>query len=211
MFMKILISFVLVFFSVGCTSVPDIQEHTPSLYEEIIAMLTELETYKAAAQISYISNRNINQYDTLKAVTAEGHYFIEVTAPEHLAGNITISDTTAIHQFNRSLNKSVYLGAQDTTERTSLLLTNFAYLYLNAAQGQTNAVENDGITILTVPLQSQNPYMATLRLTVGINDDKELRPISLITYDINDDQRIVVNYLQFYHNIELDMSIFSFD
>lgn len=190
-------------FLVGCAPNIPIIPATKTQYEQIIEMFTNLHTYKAIATVSYISNKNINQYSTIQIATIDGNYLIEVTDPQNVAGNVTVSGPTGIYQFNRPLNFSLSIGHSDTKERTSILFTNFVYKYLNSNNTSINSSEQ--FTELTVLTNSQNSYMHSISLII----DNNLNPITLITYDINGEQRIVVNYIEFFYNIEVDTNIFT--
>lgn len=181
----------------------DIPQKLPTQYQKIIDMLQNLTNYKAFANVSYISNKGINNYITTQIATIDGKYFIEVTDPQNVAGNVTVFDGTYIYQFNENLNKKVNLGTYDTIERTSILFTNFINSYISS--GVSNATESNGRTTLTINQTPINSYVYTINLTI----DENLTPISLITKDINGNERIVVTYTNFFYNISVDEGIFS--
>lgn len=184
-----------------------IEQHREANFEEkIMSWLSDLYAYQATANITYISNKNINEYVIQHVATASGKYFIEVIEPQHVAGSVTISDSQNIIQVHRGLNHRVELGnasENETKERTSLLLTNFAQFFLSSTDA--TITQEDGIATLTVGVDSGNAYIDSISLV--ITDD--FVPISLTTLDVNNDQRIIVEYIDFVSNPELDVSIFE--
>ena len=200
--------FLLSFFLSSCTffredPLEELRPSVPTLYNQALLMLTNMESFKANATVSYISNRNINVYETIQIGKSSGHYLIEVVAPENLAGNITASNTIEIYQFNKNLGLTIYLGQAETKERTSVLITNFIYYYLNLEN--VSHTENEDMVEFTVVLNYSNPYIYKQTLIVNAH----LKPVSLITYDINGEPRIIVEYGEFFHNIPIDVEIFS--
>lgn len=174
--------------------------------ETLITWLTELAAYQATATVTYVSNKNVNHYQISHIATRGGSYLIEVIAPERLAGNVTLSDGEHIFQLHRGLGYKIALGTVDnheTKERTSLLLTNFAEAFL-AGEGVVTSIDT-GEHQLSVPVSSQHRYIARLQLVM----DATLNPISLISYDVHGEQRIVVSYSDFVPNPDIDMSVFN--
>ncbi|MCL1935374.1 MAG: hypothetical protein FWF57_03230 [Defluviitaleaceae bacterium] len=202
-----LVLLLFVFFAVGCSgsNIPDVIDNIQniSFEDKINDMLKNLTSFEAIAEVTYISNKNINQYKINHIATINGYYFIEVIAPEEHSSNVTISNTIAIKQMNKNLNHIVNLDNNDTKERTSLLFTNFVSFFLENENSTIDVDEE--FAILTVNTGSQNPYIQTLRLLI----DSDLNPISLITYDINNNERILVHYLEFNYNPNIDMNIFE--
>lgn len=206
----VVLSFV---FLTGCGEDSDIgqiiQERQEASFEEsVTSWLSDLSAYQAVANVTYISNKNVNEYVINHVATAEGQYFIEVTRPEHVAGSVTVSNSQYIFQAHRGLNYRLDLGNVDeneTKERTSLLLTNFAAAFLASDQISITKVED--IATLTVVIDSGNSYINSLSLVVT----NDFQPISLTTFDINNNQRIIVEYLEFVSNPNIDTSIFEIE
>ena len=204
-FFKVIMGILMAFFLIGC-SVEEIKElspiHIPTAEEKISEMLLELENFTATAVVSYISNKNINQYEISQVATITGSYRIEVITPEKLAGNITLSNGTYIYQLNKRLGVTNSLNTSENRERTVLLLTNFIP-YISSSATITS---EDSTTIIHAYISGDNPYLHSQRLTIQ-NDN--LTPISLITYDINDNARIIVEYIEFFYNVSVDDALFS--
>jgi len=169
-------------------------------------MLENLQNYKATATVKYISNKNINQYEVIQYVKSSGHYRIEVTAPDNMAGNITISDTTQVAQIHTRLNLKHSLELTENKERSSIILTNFIHNFLNCNERRNFS---DGYaTTLEIDIPSTHPYIATATLEI---DNTALTPIRLTTYDVNQEARIEVIYNTFEINIELPEQLFDIE
>jgi len=212
-------------FLTACGTVSEtIEEHREASFEEkVVAWLTDLQAYQATASVSYISNKNVNHYEISHTVTRGGSYLIEVTGPERLAGNVSVSNGEHIFQLHRGLGHKFEIGTvyeHESRERTSLLLTNFADAFLDGggeqrivllgeAQG-ANGTENghgNGQHVLSVPVESKHRYIASLALVI----DADFNPISLTSLDRDGQERIVVSYSSFVLNPEIDVSVFEID
>ena len=212
---KIIITLAIMAFTTGltaCSYLPDtssLQISAPkaSHYDTIVEMLQNLHTYKASTTVTYISNKSINTYSTTQVATAEGLYRIDVTGPDHAMGNVTTFDGNNIYQLNKNVNKGLTIGvaSQDTKERTSILFTNFAKLYLSETANTLPPQENEKGHHISLQVEYINSYIHTITLHI----DNDLNPISLTTKDINGQERIVVTYQEFFYNIGVDKSIFS--
>ncbi|MDR2899329.1 MAG: hypothetical protein LBU94_03365, partial [Clostridiales bacterium] len=103
-----------------------------SAYEKIQKTLMDMKSYQAQAQVKYISNKNENEYDTLQQCKITGEYRIEVTGPENVKGNVTLSDGKTICQFNPNVSSKIAVGSKESPERSEIFLTSFIKNYVNS-------------------------------------------------------------------------------
>ncbi len=176
-------------------------------YERIQTKLVNMETYQADASVKYISNKNSHIYDTTQYAKISGEYRIEVTGPENVAGNITLSDGKVICQFNTHVTGKISVGTNETQERTELLLTSFVKNYVKSREVSVTVANMQGTdcTVLEAKVPGEHPYLATEKLWV---DNKTLKPVQLVVYDSTGGERIVVNYAKFDYNVKLDDNLF---
>ena len=78
-------------------------------YEKIHNRLLEMETFEADASVKYISNKTSHSYETKQQCRITGEYRIEVTGPENVAGNTTVSDGKVICQFNNRIAGKIFI------------------------------------------------------------------------------------------------------
>lgn len=183
-------------------------EPEPTIYQQIHQRLVNLQTYRAFATVEYISNKGTNTYETIQHGRITGEYRVEVTAPEHVAGNITSSDGQHIYQFNTRVNGRVMILAGESKERSEIFITAFIRNW-KSSQETSVTVANLGegqYTILEAVIPGSHPYLATQKLWVS---NETFLPAKLIIFDPSGTERIVVTYHQFEYNIELDNSIFT--
>lgn len=192
-------------FLTGCT-LSELKELAPlpllTQEEQVLEKLSGLENFKAVVTAEYLSNKNINTYELIQVGTNTGAYYIEVTAPQRLKGSVMLSDNTHIYQLNTLLGEAHHLGTSERKERSTLLLTNFI-AYLPLAETQILASEDE--TVVQVFLPTNHVYLHSKRLTL---DNDTLTPIRLVTYDINDQPRVIVTYREFFYNISIDERLF---
>jgi len=195
----------------GC-SVPPEKADTKievSVYAKIQKALTEMQSYRSTATVEYISNKGSNIYDVLKLSRATGEYRVEVTGPENVAGNVTVSDGVTIYQFNHRVAGKVSVGVKENQERSEIFVTSFIRNYLSS-QEVSVSVANFGegkCTVLEAIVPGDHPYLATEKLWV---DNETLKPVKLAIYDSQGSERIVVMFKTFEYNVELDDELFSY-
>jgi len=179
-----------------------------SAFEQIQRMLFELHSYRAIATVEYRSNKGSNVYETVQHARITGEYRIEVTAPEAVAGSITVSDGRQIHQFNNRVSGRVSLMVQETPERSEIFLTSFIRNYKQSAEVSVSVADmEDGIrTVFEATIPGQHPYLSTARLWV---DNESILPVKLVIFDADGAERIVVTYHVFEYNVILDDGLFS--
>jgi len=179
-----------------------------SAFERIQRMLFEMQSYRAIATVEYRSNKGTNVYETVQHARITGEYRIEVTAPEAVAGSITVSDTKQIHQFNSRVNGRVSLMAQETPERSEIFLTSFIRNYRECEDVSLSVADMDaGVrTVLEANIPGNHPYLAMARLWV---DNETLLPVKLVIFDADNSERIIVTYHVFEYNVIIDDGLFT--
>jgi len=190
--------------SSGCAA----KSEDKTAYEKIQQNLISLETYEAEASITYISNKNSHTYETKQQCRMSGEYRIEVTAPERVAGNITISDGKTIAQFNERIAGKISISTNETMERAELFLTSFVKNYVRSQEVSIAVMnlDDEPCTVLEANIPGEHPYLRREKLWV---DNNSLKPVKFVIYDPNGAERIVVTYKTFEYNINLKDEIFT--
>ncbi|MCL2699341.1 MAG: hypothetical protein FWE68_03425 [Defluviitaleaceae bacterium] len=197
----------------GCGMLPgrvqDEEGIEPNVYTQIQKALTEMKSYRSSAAVEYISNKGTNKYEILQASRATGEYRVEVTGPENVAGNITVSDGVTIHQFNPKVAGRVSVGVKENQERSEIFVTSFVHNYLRSQEVSVTAGSfgESRATVLEAIVPGDHPYLATEKLWV---DNETLKPVKLVIYDPEGGERIIVTFNTFEYNVELDDSLFSY-
>ena len=179
-------------------------------YEKIQEKLISMETYEAEADITYISNKNSHTYETKQQCRMSGEYRIEVTAPERVAGNVTVCDGKTIAQFNERVAGKISVSANEAMERIELFLTSFIKNYVRSQEVSIAVanIDNEPCTVLEASIPGEHPYLRSEKLWV---DNTTLKPVRLIIYDSNGSERIVVTYKSFEYNINLKDELFTIE
>lgn len=183
-------------------------EASASAYEAIQNKLISMKTYETDAKVKYISNKNQNEYDTHQMAKSTGEYRIEITGPETVAGNITMSDGATICQYNEKVSSKVSVGTKESQERSEILLTSFLKNYLTSQEVSVSvaSMEEGKATVLEAKVPGEHPYLATEKLWV---DNTTHLPLQLIVYDADGSERIIITYANFQYDVELDSSLFT--
>jgi outer membrane lipoprotein-sorting protein len=181
----------------------------PGLYEQIHQRLKDLQNFRAKATVEYISNRGSNVYETIQHSRISGEYRVEVTGPEHVAGNVTSFDGSQIYQFNKRISGRVTLLPRETKERSEIFLTAFIRNYLDnleTTSASTATIEGNPFIILEVNIPGEHPYIAMQRLFIC---SAKLLPQQLIIFGADGTQRVIVTYHDFEYNVALEDALFT--
>jgi len=179
-------------------------------YERIQAKLISLESYEAGASVTYISNKTSHTYETKQQCRMTGEYRIEVTGPERVAGNVTVSDGKTVCQFNARVAGKLSIATTEAMERTELFLTSFVKNYVRSQEVTVSvaSVGDASCTVLEAVIPGEHPYLRSERLWV---DNQTLKPVKLVICDPSGAERVVVTYHTFEYNITLKDEIFTVD
>jgi len=180
------------------------------IYEQIQRRLLSLETFRAEATVTYISNRNTHVYETVQYARVTGAYRIEVTGPERVAGNITIFDGRQVAQINEAVEGRAILGTQDSPERYEILLTSFIRNYVRSRDVSVSveSIDDSLFTVLEANLPGSHPYLTTEKLWVC---NETLMPFKLVIFDTQGTERIIIEYRVFDFNPRLEDSLFAIE
>ncbi len=179
-----------------------------SSYQKINNMLVNLKSYKCAANVKYISNKNTIEYKTIQYCKSDGKYRIEIISPENSAGNITLSDGKAIYQYNLKINGRVSVTHKENMERSEIFLTSFIRNYSKSLETSVSVANMDKskCTVLEAKIPGEHPYLSSEKLFI---DNKTQKPLELVIYDKDNSERIIVSYEEFEYNIDLKDSLFK--
>jgi len=192
----------------GCRGTGGAKRGDQNAYEKIQAMLVGLTSFRSEATVEYKSNKGSNVYETTQQCKITGEYRIEVTGPEKVAGNVSVSDGKTISQFNKNLSGRITITTKENQERSEILLTNFIKNYLSSQEVSISVanIATNQCTVLEAAIPGGHPYIASEKLWI---DNKTLKPVQLTIYDPQGSERILVTYNSFEYNVELEDGLFK--
>lgn len=178
-----------------------------SALEKIQKKLIGLDSYSATALITQVSNKGEKTYEVSQDAKKSGEYRMVVTAPEKIAGTITIFDGSVTFQYNPRVDGSLKIDLPVSQLRNEILLTSFVKNYLNSEDVSVETMKQEGTqaTVLEAVIPGTNPYMKTEKLWV---DNKTLLPLKLVIFDEENSERIVVTYKKIEYNVKLGEDVF---
>ncbi|MDR3240419.1 MAG: hypothetical protein LBT44_10105 [Clostridiales bacterium] len=181
---------------------------TQNAYEKIQSQLVNMQSYECSATVEYKSNKGSNVYDTVQRCRITGEYRIEVTGPEKVAGNITLTDGKTIYQYNTRISGKVAVSTRESQERSEIFLTSFIKNYLKSNEVSISAAKMSDApcTVLEAQVPGGHPYLSSEKLWV---DNQTRKPLKMIVYDPQGSERIIVTYKTFEYNVNLDDTIFK--
>jgi len=202
---KLLLLFIL---TTGCflTSC-SFKEKSKSPIEKIHEKLTSMENYGCVADVRFISNKGENTYKTKQHYKMTGEYRLEILAPENLQGLVTVYDGQKLIQYNPRILGEVITEQPESESANEIFLGAFLKNYLQS-EGVALEVFNhnsENYTVLEAVIPDGGKYLATEKLWIS---NKSLNPVKLVIYDKEGKERIIVEYLEFKYNVNLDESVF---
>ena len=181
-----------------------------STFERIQNTLISMESYQATARVEYISNKNTHTYETFQQAKLTGQYRIEVTGPERVAGNVTISDGRTIAQFNPQIAGKIAITTTEAPERHEIFFTTFVLNYVRSQEVSISAanIDENVCTVLEAQIPGDHPYLHKEKLWVN---NETLKPVKMVIYDPEGGERIIITYDSFEFNVELSDALFRIE
>lgn len=194
---KFLFSFLIIGFLCGCG-------RESGKTDDATSKMVSMESYKANAEITYISDKSISKYSGIHYAQADGRYCIEIKEPKESLGDKVLYDGKMIWHFNNANKDKISVAVPDKPERLQVILFSFVKNMLNTPNAQISV--QDEATILTAKMPNQHKYMQAEKL--WINNITKL-PEKLIIYDGDNKERVIVKFSDFKYNEEINPNVYT--
>ena len=188
---------------VGCGNSEEV-----STMEKIQNQLKNMESYECTGTLTRISNKGQNVYDIKQYYKSTGEYRLELLSPDDVAGNYTVFDGTSIFQHNPRVQGKYIKNVPQSQMRNELFLGSFAknYFQFEDVSIETASMETVTTTVLEAVIPGENKYTATEKLWIN---DETIKPVKLVIYDVEGNERYIVEYKDFEYNCDIDDSLFK--
>ncbi len=180
--------------------------------EEVIKLINEFKGFSAKTKVTYYFKNNDttteNTFEMMQEGVIDGRYKIEVTAPEGIAGNVTLFDGESIYHSNPKRSNQTYVSANEYDERVEILMTAFINNFKNKNNEYSKIGEltNGEYIVLEGVVDGSNTYFAKEQL---ILDGRTYKPLKLNIYNSTGEKFVEVEYLEFTYNPTFDDTYFS--
>ena len=175
---------------------------------DVYTRLSEMNSYIANAEVTYISNKGEDVFETVQYAKKDGRYRIETTSPEKFAGTALVYDGKLVWQ-ETSGNENKIKVTSNSPERSLLILYSFLENHgrsMENAVVTTSAAPNAESTVLEAVIPGDNRFLATEKLWVNTESGA---PEKLVVYTSEGNEKIVVKFSGFRYNENIDDSEFS--
>ena len=173
--------------------------------EKIRKQYEDLKSYQAEIKVTVSGNKGPMDYEFKQSYRSPDCYRAEVTVPERMAGTVAIIQGDKVW-FRGAGAPAMPLEANTLDEEMDVL---FPIQFLGDYFQQEPLPEldenEDGLIQLVLPNRGSNRYRFTQQLWI---DGKTKLPDSFVTYDIDGNEMVRVEYKSFTPNIELEDSLF---
>lgn len=203
--LSLFLSFSLLFSVAACSR----QEPMTEL-ESIQKQLAEMEGYTCTAALTRTNDRGTQTYETKQYYKSTGEYRLELTAPEHVAGNYTIFDGERICQYNPRLDSSIVKNIPESQHRNELFLGQFIsnYMQSEGVSVETAALDESRCIVLEAIIPGNDSDLSSEKLWV---DRETLLPIRFIIYNTEGKERYHMDYTSFTFDPQFDDSLFRIE
>jgi outer membrane lipoprotein-sorting protein len=201
--LSLFLSFSLLFSVAACSR----QEPMTEL-DAIQKQLAEMEGYACTATLTRTNDRGTQTYETKQYYKSTGEYRLELTSPEHVAGNYTVFDGESICQYNPRLDSSIVKNIPESQHRNELFLGQFIsnYMQSEGVSVETAALDESRCIVLEAVIPGNDSRLSTEKLWV---DRTTLLPVRFIIYDAKDNESYRMDYSAFQFDPPLDDSLFT--
>ena len=200
---SLLLSFTILFSIAACS-----RQESLSELESIQKQLAEMKGYTCTATLTRTNERGTQTYETKQYYKATGEYRLELTAPEHVAGNYTVFDGTHLCQYNPRLDSSILKDVPENQHRNELFLGQFIenYMQSEGVSVEAAALDESRCIVLEAVIPGNDPRLSTEKLWV---DRTSLQPVRFTIYDANGNESYRMDYSAFQFDPPLDDSLFT--
>ncbi len=201
--LSLLLSFSLLFSIAACSR----QEPMTEL-EAIQKQLAEMEGYSCTATLTRTNDRGTQTYETNQYYKSTGEYRLELTAPQHVAGNYTIFDGNRACQYNHRLDSSIIKNVPESQHRNELFLGQFIsnYMQSEGVSVEAASLDESRCIILEAVIPGNDANLSTEKLWV---DRESLLPVRFVIYDTDGEARYQMDYTAFTFNPQFDDTLFT--
>lgn len=173
-----------------------------------LARLMQMESYKATAEVTYISNKGEQVFATEQFALKDGRYRIDTVGED--GGTSLIYDGKLVWQKSNSDGENKIKVTSNSPERSLLLLYSFLENHSKSMENATVTTSaplgKENFTILDAIIPSGNKFLASEKLWIN---GESGNPEKLIVYTADGKEKIVVKFSNFKYNESIDDSIFS--
>ena len=190
----------------GCKMMKGDKTHPSKVQDQLINM----DAYACLAQISHSDEGKTSSYETKQVYQMDGLYRFEVTKPDHIKGLTTINNGEKIIQYNPQVEEPRVIELPVNNFRNQIFLGTFVENYLQSKEVAIEVQKTEGAlaTVLEAVIPGGSKYMTRQKLWI---DQKTHHPVKMLIYDIEDQVRITVEFLEFEYNPTIKENVFMID
>ena len=177
-------------------------------YKKIYDMYSNINSFTAEADITVKSNLTENTYTVKQHYLAPDNYKMEIVSPENLSGT-GYSFCDGRINMQSSYGEVFALEDYVPEDRNYIFVNDFFEGYYKSEDAFVETGRNslnDECTVLKNVLSESNPYRYSQCMWIS---NKDFAPQKLVTYDMDNNEVITVNFKKFTINDDLTKDIFK--
>lgn len=172
--------------------------------------LINMEGYAALVQVSHISDGKSNTYQAKQVYQMEGNYRFEVVKPEHIVGLTTIFNGEKVIQYNPNVDHPKAVELPINNFRNQVFLGSFVENYLQSKNVaiEVQTTQESLRTVLEAIIPGGSTHMSSQKLWI---DQESEKPVQMVIYNAEGQETVVVEFIEFTYNPEINESIFTIE
>ena len=172
--------------------------------------LMNMDSYAASLEISHMDNGEKNTYQAKQLYQIDGNYRFEVIKPDYISGLTTIYNGEKIIQYNPNVDEPKLVELADNEFRNQIFLGSFIKNYLQSQDVsiEVQNIEGATTTVLEAIIPGGSKHMASQKLWL---DHESKKPVTMIIYNEEGQETVIIKYGEFTYNPKIDQSIFTIE
>jgi len=176
-------------------------------YKRVYDRYNDIKSFVAEADVTVKTNLTANTYTVKQYYLAPDNYKMEITAPESLAGT---GYTVCNGKINMHSGTGEIFVLEDyiPEDKNYVFINDFFESYYKSEDAfvETSGGITEDCTVLKNMLSEDNPYRHSQCIWIN---NADLSPEKLVTYDMEDNEVLSVEFKSFDFDSELEKELFK--
>lgn len=194
---------IIVLLLAGCSEKTD-----EEIFYDAQKKIVSIETYICTADITIYGNKSPQEYTVKQWFKAPDKCRIEIQGPDSIKGKTTIYNGKRAWISNPQIGQEWLMEKFSTSMEQKMFLGYFINNFLNTENPtiKRKSIKDKDYIIMETEIPGNHPYFNKEKLWFDV---KKYYPYRLKVFDVEDNPRIDVKFLNFSYNESIDDKVFN--
>lgn len=194
---------IIVLLLAGCSEKTD-----EEIFYDAQKKIVSIETYICTADITVYGNKSPQEYTVKQWFKAPDKCRIEIQGPDRIKGKTTIYNGKRAWISNPQIGQEWLMEKFSASMEQKMFLGYFINNFLNTENPtiKRKSIKDKDYIIMETEIPGNHPYFNKEKLWFDV---KEYYPYRLKVFDVEDNPRIDVKFLNFSYNESIDDKVFN--